>query len=148
MGEVNYSEYGYLGTEQVVMDAMSFAKLRGVVDAFLEKETNAVFPQKYMYVNEKTGDVIKTLNEKNKPFAKKIVDVEATMNSEPVVQRTREGVELLSIHLMMNEIHKNMVDSGVAKHKSVFEKMSQERNVFEENQKDEPLGETKEGAEV
>ena len=144
MGEVNYSEYGYLGTEEVVMDAMSFAKLRGVVDAFLEKETNVIFPEKYMYVHEKTGEVIKTLNEKNKPFAKKIVDVESTMSSAPVIQRTREGVELLSIHLMMNQIHKNMVDNGVAKHKSVFEKMSQERNVFEENQKDEPL----EGTEV
>lgn len=129
----NYTDYGYVGDEQIKMDAVSFMKLRGVVSAFLDKETNVFFPEKYKYVNSQTGETIKKLTEKNKHLAQKIVDVEATMSGQPSISRTAVGQELLDIQLLMNKIHMDMIDEGVAKHKSVFEK---------------PLGETEEGTEV
>ena len=133
----NPNEYGYMGDEVITMTAQEFAEMKGAIDFFLEKETKFDFPELYKYVNRDTGELIKTVTEKNKDVAVKVVDVEGTLNAKPRVYRTQEGINLLKVKLLTEKIHMNMVESGVAKHKSFFEKQNL----------DAPLGETIEGTE-
>lgn len=119
--EKNPNEYGYVGNETVEMEAGKFMGMKGLVDFALAKETKKYFPEKYKYVNKDTGATIKTVTEKNKHLAVKIVDVEATLNSAPVIFRTEEGIEMLRVRMMAEGVHVDMIDKGVAKHKSFFE---------------------------
>lgn len=128
--EKNPNEYGYVGNETVEMEAGKFMGMKGLVDFALAKETKEYFPEKYKYVNKDTGATIKTVTEKNKHLAVKIMDVEATLNSAPVVFRTREGIEMLRVRMMAEGVHVDMIDKGVAKHKSFFQENIKN---FEEN---------------
>lgn len=109
-------EFGYVGGENFEISSEEFMSIKGAIDAFLAKETSAVFPEKYKYINRETNETIKTVNEKNKHIAMKIVDVENTLQSQPVIQRTEEGVRLLEIRMMLDAVHLRNVESGVAKH--------------------------------
>lgn len=119
--EKNPAEYGYVGNEVITMEASKFMRMQGMIAFALEKETKEYFPEKYKYVNKETGAVVKTVTEKNKHLAVKILDVEATLASTPVIFRTREGVEMLKVRLLTEGVHVDMIDKGIAKHKSFFE---------------------------
>lgn len=112
----NPEEYGYTGGERFEILAEEFMDVKGAIDAFLAKETNTVYPEKYKYIHKDTKETIKTVNEKNKNVAIKVVDVESTLQSQPVVQRTDIGLRVLQIRMMLDGIHMRNVDSGVAKH--------------------------------
>lgn len=135
--EVNYGEYGYIGTEIIPIQVQDYFKLKELVDEYLLDETKPYFEEKYMYVDVNTGAKVEKLTEKNKTTSKKIVNIDATMNSTPKIFRTPRGMKLLEMKFMMNEIHKKMVDTGVASHIPTLQA-----------QQDAPLGETAEGTEI
>ncbi len=124
----NPALYGYVGDELITITAMDYVRLRGAIEAFLGKETTVSYPEKYRYVNKETGEPIKVLTEKNKPLARKIVDFEATMGSNPAISRTEEGLELLEIKFMMEGIHIKNIEEGIAKHKSFFDELNAKQN--------------------
>lgn len=129
--EKNPVEYGYVGNEEVTMIASQFMRMKTLIDFALDKETREYYPEKYKYVNRETGATIKTVTEKNKHLAVKILDIDATLGSTPVIFRTKEGIEMLKVRLISESVHIDMIDKGVAKHKSYFENASQ--NFVEEN---------------
>lgn len=139
--EKNPQEYGYVGDELITMTAEDFISLRQALNASLSKETSLTYPEKYKYINRENGEAIKNVTDKNKAVALKIVDVSATLNSLPLVSRTPEGIRLLEMELVMGRIHIDMVESGVAKHKSFFEQTPAGEGVFaklKENAKEIP----------
>lgn len=117
----NYDEYGYVGGTMVQMKAEEYWELKSLVEAMLPQETKVFFPEKYSYVHRDTGEPIKTLNDKNRHLALKIVDAEATMDSKPTIQRTPMGMELLKMNLTLKRIHFNNVENGVAVHIATYQ---------------------------
>jgi len=131
--EKNPAEYGYVGNEEITMDASKFMRIGSAIDFALSKETKEYFPEKYKYVNRDTGATIKTVTEKNKHLAVKILDVDSTLASTPTIFRTREGIEILKVKILSEGIHIDMIDKGVAKHKSFFESMVKGVSEVDEN---------------
>lgn len=125
--KVNYEEYGYLGNEMISISAQNYFKLKEIVDQELSKNTTHSFPEKYMFVDKVTGKVVKKVTDANRDSVQKIVDVDNTMKATPSISRTPLGMQLLEIKFEMNQIHKNMVDSGVAKHIPTLQRQEEER---------------------
>lgn len=119
------SEYGYVGDENLNITAEEFGRQKGMIEYFLTQETKFYYPEKYKYINKVTGETIKTVTEKNKDVAVKVVDIESTLNSTPIIFRTQEGINLLRMKYSMEKIHVSAIDSGIAKHKSYFEKLEE-----------------------
>ncbi len=136
----NPQEYGYVGDEQITMTAQQFAEMKNALDFFLEKETKLYYPELYKYINKNTGEEIKKVTEKNADVAMKVVNVEGTLQATPKIFRTREGVDLLKLKLVTEQIHISMINTGVAKHKSYFEGLNKP-------QTEAPLGDTSESTE-
>lgn len=140
--EVNYTEYGYIGGEIIQVPVEEYFKLKELVDETLIEETKALMPEKYEWIDQATGKKIDKLTDKNKSTAQKIVNIEATLTTTPTIYRTPKGVKLLEIKLAMNQIHKNMVDSGVAKHIPTLQ--AQQDAIGKALSQEAPLGESAE----
>lgn len=112
----NAHEYGYLGNEIIPVKVTEYWKLKELVDEILLDETQPMFAEKYMYVHRDTGKRIDKVTEQNKSVAVKIVNVQGTLESAPTVYRTARGMKLLEMKLAMNQLHLDMIKSGVAKH--------------------------------
>lgn len=112
----NPAEYGYLGDEVILVPVKEYYKLKELVDETLMEETKPMYGEKYQYVDVNTGAKVGKLIEKNKPTSKKIVNIDGTMQAEPVIFRTPKGMKMLELKLVMNKIHLDMIEAGVAKH--------------------------------
>jgi len=132
--QVNPLEYGYMGNEDVIMSAELFQRLRTVLNYFLVQETQELYADNYKFIDKTTEKEVDKPNESTT----KIVDVQKTLSSkEPRVYRTKEGVEILRLKLMTEEVHMSMIENGTAKHKDYFQNGACKA----------PLGETLEGTE-
>lgn len=125
-GQVNYAEFGYIGDENISIPVQDYYKFKEVVDQELAKNTTHSFPEKYIYVDQE-GKTVKKVTDANRDLVKKIVDIDATMSAKPTITRTPLGMQLLEIKLSMNRVHKEMVESGVAKHIPTLQKEEEER---------------------
>jgi len=112
----NPSEYNYTGDELITITAREFASLNGVVDYALDQETNKFYPEKYNFINKETNERVNKVTEKNKHLAIKVVDLERTLDGDPIISRTRRGQDILRVKLILEKIHMQNVDSGIAKH--------------------------------
>ena len=124
---VNYEEYGYVGGEIISIPVEEYFKLKEIVDQELAKNTNHTFPEKYVYVDNVSGKVVKKVTDANRDSVRKIVDVDATMSATPTISRNALGMQFLEMKLTMNKIHRDMVNSGVAKHIPTLQRVEEER---------------------
>lgn len=119
----NPNEFGYSSTDTIPTPAEQFVAVRNALDFYLEKETKVFYPEKYKYINKDTGAVIKKVTEKNADVVLKVVDIEATLNSTPVIYRSKEGLDILRLKLKSEQLHLSMIDNGTAKHVSYYEEL-------------------------
>lgn len=134
VNQINPDEFVYSQETKVEISAELFQRLREVLNYALTKETQNLYADNYKYVDKNSGAEIKKITEKNKDNAVKIVDVDKVLSpKEALVYRTREGVEVLRLKLMTEEVHMSNIQSGLSKHKSYYENLA--------------LGDTKEGTE-
>lgn len=117
----NPGEYGYDGTEELTISPKELMSLKGAIEYALNKETTVAYPEKYVYIDTETGKNVKNVSEKNKQKVKKVADIQKTLHAEPTITRTAEGIQLLRVKLLIDEIHMRHVDAGVAKHHSELE---------------------------
>jgi hypothetical protein len=135
----NPAEYGYRPDDTVEMTGNSYSQTRQVNETLLEQETKVFYPQIHKYVKADGSDVTREeLSDESKRGEitemiamgqiKKIIDIEATFNAEPVIYRTRLGMELLHNKRVLEQIHLDSIDNGTAVHveelKKEFEEMS------------------------
>jgi hypothetical protein len=130
--QIDPNSYGYEQTDVVSVPAELFQRVRTVLDFFLSKETQELYADNYKFVDKTTGKEVEKPNENTT----KIVDIQKTLSPKDArVYRSREGIEILRLKLMTEEVHLEMIKSGIAKHLSHFEPKKAEA----------PLGDTSEG---
>ncbi len=135
----NPAEYGYRPDDIVPFTGSTYSHTRSVEDLALQQETKVYYPEMYKQVKPDGTEVTKEdLSDESKRAEitemiamgkiKKVIDIEATLNAEPVVFRTRLGMELLYNKKALEQIHLDSIDNGNAVHmeelRKEFEEMS------------------------
>lgn len=116
--EKNPMEYGYMGDETVTlkMTGAEFMKVKQVIDFYLSEETKPMYPEKYKYIHKETGAPIAKLTDKNRDVAMKVVDINSTLASNPVIYRTAAGLNLIDLQMLWGKLHMQNVENGSAIH--------------------------------
>lgn len=115
--QINPGEYGYTGNEEITINSRAFQELFMFVERLLDNETKPMFPEKYMFVDTETSKPISKVTKKNEHKARKVVDPNKTMTSEPIIYRTELGIGLLKVKNYLAEVHYKNIEKGVAKHR-------------------------------
>jgi len=126
--QINPKDYAYTGQEDIVMKSSLFKDIsRGIADA-LHNETKIYYPEKYDWVNEKTGKIVKKPKKEDidSGAVYKILSVERTLQGEPQISRTPLGQYLLQLTVMLEQQHIKNIEDGNAVSVEELEKKSKE----------------------
>lgn len=118
----NPAEYGYKGDETININGFQFREINRVISEILEKELISVYPEPKKWINPQTYKDA-TKKEIKDGVAIQITDIEKLFtSSEPDVYYTEEARKLLRIKFMLESIHAENVEKGVALHVSELRK--------------------------
>lgn len=109
----NPADYGYKGDEKVTITGFQFREVITNVQQMLTEEIKEYFPERTKMVNKDYQEA--TNEEIENQEAYEVMDLEGILqDNEPKVYYTRRGVRLLRLRFMLEQIHGENVEKGVA----------------------------------
>ena len=112
----NPYQFTYSGDETITMNGAQFKALLDATRQALNHSVTESYPYKFRYIDKDGKQVNKpTSRQIDSGEARKILDVEKTLNSEPHLSYSPAGRDLLFAVTLLEDVHISMVDSGVAK---------------------------------
>jgi hypothetical protein len=124
----NPQEYSYKGNEEIKLPAYQFKETIKLVNETLLEEMKEYYPEPRKWVNKSNEDASKKEIESGEAF--EVLDIEKLFqHEEPQIMYTKKGVKLLRLKFLLEQIHQENVETGVAKH------ISELKREFEESQK-------------
>lgn len=123
----NPAEYGYKGDETININGFQFREINRTISEILEKELISVYPEPKKWINPQTYKDA-TKKEIKDGVAIQITDIEKLFTSSvPDVYYTEEARKLLRIKFILESIHAENVEKGIAIHISELKKQMLEQ---------------------
>lgn len=122
--QLNPYEYGYKPGEKVEIEGGFLTHLMSFINKITEENTKYFQNDKFKFINKESNKTVKNPKKEDLESGKviKIVDVEASLNSQAKAYRTPTALQAINLSLMLQDIHLKAIDEGKAMHYTEFEK--------------------------